>query len=134
MTLTTAQAIQGLYSDYADLTDTDITLQKAIVAGDLETLNGGRFTGDDLTILEACLILDVWINRPGTGPVTEEKIFETSYKTKVQSSSYFMDKALKKIQDYDEKVNAGYFEVATRADSEMTELSEHEFEEYYEEV
>lgn len=134
MTLTVAQAIQGLYSDYADLTTADITLMQSLVAGDLETLNGDRFAGDDLTILEACLILDSWINRPGTGPVTEEKTFEHSYKAKVQSSSYYMDKALKKIQDYDEKVNAGTLEVATRADSEMTELSEHEFEEYYEEV
>lgn len=134
MTLTIAQAIQGLYSDYADLGTSDITLMQSIVAGDLDTLNGDRFTGDDLTILEACLILDSWINRPGTGPVIEEKTFETSYKTKIASSSYYMDKALKKIQDYDEKVNAGSFEVATRADSEMPELSEHEFEEYYEEV
>lgn len=134
MTLTTTQAIQGLYSDYTDLTDTDITLQKAIIAGDLETLNGGRFTGDDLTILEACLILDIWINRPGTGPVTEEKTFETSYKAKIQSSSYYMDLALRKIKDYDEKANTGSFEVAVRADSEMPELSEHEFKKYYEET
>jgi hypothetical protein len=133
MTLTVAQAIQGLYSDYADLETSDITLMQSIVAGDLETLNGGRFAGDDLTILEACLILDAWINRPGTGPVTEEKTFETSYKAKIESSSYYMDKALKKIKDYDER-NTGSFEVATRADSAMPELSEHEFEEYYEEV
>lgn len=134
MTLTIAQAIQGLYQDYADLASADITLMQSIVAGDLTRINGGRFTGDDLTILEACLILDAWTNRPGTGPVTEEKTFETSYKAKIESSSYYMDKALKMIQDYDEKVNAGSFEVATRADSTMPELSEHEFEEYLEGV
>lgn len=132
MTLTTSQAIQGLYQDYADLTDTDITLQKTIVAGDLERLNAGRFTGDELTVLEACLILDAWVNRPGTGPVFEEKTFDTSYKAKVQSSSYYMDIVLRKIQDYDNKLSSGTLEVATRADSTMPELSELEFEDYYE--
>jgi len=130
MTLTIPQAIQGMYDDYAEITDTDIAILEELVADDVTRLDPG-FTGNSLVKFTACLMLDLWINRPGTGPVTEEKTKDYSYKSKVENSSYYMDKALKMVSDFVEKNRTdSTFEAAHRSDSAMSELSEHSFEEY----
>lgn len=130
VTLTIQQAIQGMYDDYAEITNADIAILEELVADDVTRLDPG-FTGNSLIKFTACLMLNEWINRPGTGPVTEEKIKDYSYKSKVESSSYYMDKALKMIADFVEKHRTdSTFEAACRSDSAMPELSEHCFEEY----
>lgn len=116
-----------------DISNDRLEILTSSTSSRVARLNPG-FTGDELLLFQAYIILDAWVNRPGTGPIIEEKTFETSYKTKIHSSSYYMDIAHTMIQEYNEKLNSGSFEVATRADSEMPELSEHEFEEYYEEA
>lgn len=132
MTLTTAQAIQGMYEDYAEITGADIAILEELVADDVTRLDPG-FSGNSLIKFKACLMLNEWVNRPGTGPVTEEKIKDYSYKSKVERSSYYMDKAHQMIADFAEKNRIdSSLEAAHRADSTMQELSEHSFEEYYE--
>ena len=133
MTLTVKQAIQGMYEDYEEVTDADIAILEELVADDVTRLDPG-FSGNSLIKFKACLMLDEWVNRPGTGPVTEEKIKDYSYKSKVENSSYYMDKALKMVSDFVEKNRTdSTFEAAHRSDSAMSELSEHHFKEYMEE-
>ncbi len=133
MTLTIQQAIQGMYGDYAEITDDDITILEELVADDVTRLDPG-FIGNSLVKFKTCLMLDWWVNRPGTGPVTEEKIKDYSYKSKVGSSSYYMDKALQMIADFAERNRVdSTLDIACRSDSVMPELSEHSFEEYRDE-
>jgi len=132
MTITLSQAIEAL-SSYTVAPDGDITTSQlstfqAIVAGDLARRNPG-FIGNELIKFEAYLVLDVYENKPGTGPRTQEKIKDNTYMIKSPgSSSFWMDCANKMIADFlyfsSGQEQGNEHDGVSRADTQMPELSD----------
>jgi len=131
MTLTTAQAL-ALVSEYTvadsggDITTSQLTNLEALLADEIAALNNGRFSGDSLARFTAYLVLNIWDSRSGKGSITEEKIKDYSYKSKVGTSSPWMDAALQMISVYDagQFTDVDYTEGAEREDIYIENVTE----------
>lgn len=121
--LTITQIIEAVseYTVSTDITANRLSVFQQLVAGDLSRLNPG-FLGDDLTELEAYLVLDRFENRTPENNIESEKIKDHSWKFKTSSSSSaWMDKALLKIASYNQ--NYLNFEIVERSDSRIKSLA-----------
>lgn len=133
MTLTISQMIEAIsdYSVSTDITSTRLTALQQVVAGDLSRMDPG-FSGDDLTELEAYLVLDRFETRNSDDNIESEKIKDHTWKFRASSSSSsWMDKALFKISQYNQNVSScGCVE---HADSVMSSMAADmiEIEKYY---
>lgn len=133
MTLTITQMIEAIsdYSVSTDITSTRLAALQIVVAGDLSRMNPG-FSGDDLTELEAYLILDKFETRNAEDNIESEKIKDHTWKFRASSSSStWMDKALAKIATYN--MNTGSYGCVERGDSVMPSMAADmiEIETYY---
>jgi hypothetical protein len=121
MTITISQVISAVSTYTAgpggDISTELLTTLRALVAGDLARMNPG-FAANDLTELEAYLVLDKFENREGNNNIKSEKVkdYQVTYKDTATSSSW-MDKALFKIGSYSS--TSITFESIERSDARM---------------
>jgi len=109
------------YSEDISLDQLDLltSLTSALVT----RMNPG-FTGDELLLFQAYLILDRWENRTGKGQITEKTVKDTRWKVKTTTStSTWMDLAKQMIADYKENASVSvYPSGVARSDSLMKGL------------
>lgn len=123
MTLTLTEMIDAIsdYSVFTDITSDLLSVLRQVIAGDLARMNPG-FSGDDLTELEAYLVLDRFENRNPDDNIKSEKIKDHSWTFRDStSSSCWLDKALHKISTYNN--NTQFCGVVERCDSEMSSMA-----------
>lgn len=85
-----------------NITNAQLTLLSALTSAQVTRLNPG-FTGDELLLFQAYLILDRWENRSGKGQITEKTVKDTRWAVKgTSSTSAWMDLAKQMIADYKE--------------------------------
>jgi hypothetical protein len=85
------------------ITNAQLTLLSALTSAQVTRLNPG-FTGDELLLFQAYIILDRWENRSGKGQITEKTVKDTRWAVKgTSNTSVWMDLAKQMISDYKEK-------------------------------
>lgn len=87
------------------ITSAQLTLLETLTSSTVSRMNPG-FTGYDLILFKARIILDLYSNSPGSGQITEKTVKDTRWKVaQSKSSSVWMDQAMRQISDYRESVS-----------------------------
>lgn len=106
--LTIAKAIE-LRSEYiigVDIKESDLPYYVKMAGNKLNSIIGNRaFSADQLTELKALMICDIVKNKPGKGTIIQESVTDSSWKSNVKTSSYFMDEILTIVTDFDNDIS-----------------------------
>lgn len=106
-----------------NISNTQLTLLSALTSAQVTRLNPG-FTGDELLLFQAYIILDRWENRSGKGQITEKTVKDTRWAVKsTASTSVWMDLAKEMILGYKENSSVTlYPSGVVRSDYDMKGL------------
>lgn len=76
------------------ITNDQLTILEAHVAGDVSNFIGTRQVPDDIrTRITACFILDLYANKGGKGTIVQETVTDASWKSNIKTTSQYMDRA-----------------------------------------
>jgi hypothetical protein len=106
-----------------DKSNSDFAVLESSAISRLNRIIGTRaFSADEKTEMTALIVLDMLQNEHGKGTIISETITEDSWKSKVNSSSQWMDELYTKIAEYDAPVPTTFskWEGVTRSDSSVT--------------
>ena len=83
-----------------NISNAQLTLLTSLTSATVTRMNPG-FTGDELLLFRAYIILDIWENRSGKGQITEKTVKDTRWAVKASSStSVWMELAKTMIVEY----------------------------------
>lgn len=84
-----------------DITTDQLAILVSITQETVNRLNTPGFTGDDLLLFQAYIVLDIWENRPGTGQIVNQTVFQNTWEVKPdKTSSMWMDRAYQMVAEY----------------------------------